>query len=241
MVGTYYFTRFLENVDVQIFFYDSILAYGNAIRSLQSCSRRMYSSHPLVSNIVDTSTYSIKFLCSYLTDTRMEPMTNKWISSIAIDKQNMMTELYEYDIGYVVETFKNQLSALRVVLGECTNYVEGMVVLRNHDQYLCRLTSSESTLSNVILPSSVRFLSIEYRHPDMSTGIYIDLPTGMYSVDNEILSDLFVKRCLEYQSYPYIFDTRYTLHLIDQDIAELELSSGQFIRIHDDTYSVLST
>jgi hypothetical protein len=169
----------------------------------------------------------------------MEPMTNKWISSCAIDKQNILTELYEYDVEYVVETFKNQHAALGVVLDECTNYVGGMVMLRNKDQYLCRQTKSSVLLTEVPPLSSVRFLSIEYRHPNMQTGIYFDLPTGMYTVDNEILSSLFVKRCLEYQSAPYIFDMNYTLHLIDQDIAELELFSGQFIRIHDDTYSVV--
>jgi len=85
---------------------------------------------------------------------------------------------------------------------------------------------------------NMRFLSIQYVHPNMKP-IYIDLPVGYFMYTNEILSSVFVKRCLEYQSQPYVFDNMYTLHIIDHKVFEFSLSSSQYIRLDKDTYHVI--
>lgn len=84
-------------------------------------------------------------------------------------------------------------------------------------------------------PSKMRFLSINYRHPDLGgASVSLDIPACMMVVDNEILSPAFVRRMLP-SSTP--FDNRYWLECIDNHIAFIKLQASEYIVLSVDSWS----
>jgi len=82
------------------------------------------------------------------------------------------------------------------------------------------------------------FLSIEYSHPDLADNIPIELSASTYIEGNEILSKQFVRRYLEYQSEPFIFDDNYKLTIMDSKIKIFELTSNQYVTIGKSGYEI---
>jgi len=95
-------------------------------------------------------------------------------------------------------------------------------------------------------PSSEKFLTIQYKHPDLDNSIqtsglsiFIDLNEDMYSENTAILSPLFVKKYLDtyYPGTP--FDMRYKLYIIDNHIKEFDIDSSKYIRIEKQDYRII--
>ena len=82
------------------------------------------------------------------------------------------------------------------------------------------------------------FLSIEYSHPAMEDKVQIELSASAYIEGNEILSKQFVRRYLEYQSEPFVFDDNYKLVLMDSKIKMLELNCDQYVTISKTGYDI---
>lgn len=84
-------------------------------------------------------------------------------------------------------------------------------------------------------PSKMRFLSMNYRHPDLGeASVSLDVPVCLMVVDNEILSPAFVRRMLP-GSTP--FDNRYWLECIDNHIAFIKLTASEYIVLSADSWS----
>ena len=107
--------------------------------------------------------------------------------------------------------------------------IDGLYIVRN-------VLTDYSEL--VTTRSNVRFLTVEYTHPEMSASIYLELPRNYFVVGNELFSSAFVLRCLEYQSERYIFDEKYILNIVDNDIKPFSLKSDQYVVIGMDVYEV---
>ena len=54
---------------------------------------------------------------------------------------------------------------------------------------------------------------------------------GMMMAENELFSPSFVRRCLEYQNRPFVFDMDYRLEMIDQDVKCFTLTSDKYLLI----------
>ena len=81
-------------------------------------------------------------------------------------------------------------------------------------------------------------LSIEYSHPLMYDKIVIEPDPALYIVGNEVMSAGFVERYLEYQSQPFIFDSKYTIEIMDSKIRTFTLTSDQYIVFGKTDYKV---
>lgn len=88
--------------------------------------------------------------------------------------------------------------------------------------------------------SAVRFLSIEYIHEDYDEPIILNIDNGHYLIDNEILSATFIKRLLDYQPLPYIFDMNYTVKIMDNNIKTFILNSNQYVYLDKNDYVVIT-
>ena len=84
------------------------------------------------------------------------------------------------------------------------------------------------------------FLSIEYSNPKMDDKVPIELNASVYMEGNEILTKQFVRRYLEYQAEPFVFDDNYKLILMDSKIKMLELNSEQYVSIGKTGYEIKS-
>jgi hypothetical protein len=120
-----------------------------------------------------------------------------------------------------------------------------MITMKVSDKYLCSsLFNVENNAAPVYTLSLNKgknyFLSIEYTHPKMSGGIVVYMPTNVYNATSNILTPAFIKRYLEYQSLPYVFDMRYTLKILDTNINIFNMKSNQHIKLKDRSYDVVT-
>lgn len=126
-------------------------------------------------------------------------------------------------------------------------------IIENMPQYNCQVSVSAGGLFLTRVISDTRgdlhltktktpkhFLSIEYSHPTMDDKVPIELNASVYIEGNEILSKQFVRRYLEYQSEPFVFDNNYKLILMDSKIKMLELNSEQYVSIGKTGYDIKS-
>jgi hypothetical protein len=101
--------------------------------------------------------------------------------------------------------------------------------------------NSDGDKTSILNTSSVKFLSIEYEHPDMNEPICIKLPTSFYLEGNCILSAAFIRQWLAETGVPYVFDNRYTIYIIDQDVYSISLSNKEYITILPDKKYTIAT
>ena len=95
-----------------------------------------------------------------------------------------------------------------------------------------------------LIPSDVRFLCIQYLHPQMKgSPIELTIPPGMMMVGNQLLTPAFVLRLLDHtvgtrSGYP--FDLNYTLSVMDSHIRMFNLNSTEFVVLDETTYTIVS-
>ena len=89
-----------------------------------------------------------------------------------------------------------------------------------------------------LIPSSVSFLSVQYKLASSHFSIQLTVNEEAYNVGNHLFTPLFVKRCLEYQPHEYVFDLDYKLVIVDNNIKVLELDSSQYVVLEKDGYMI---
>ncbi len=114
---------------------------------------------------------------------------------------------------------------------------EYLLIMRHNDRIISRIFRENIDNYNVKFVKTRRhLLSIEYTHPEMLESIPIELESAVYFTGNEILSQRFVLRCLQYQSNKYIFDNKYVLKIMDSKIKTFTLTASEYIVIGNTEY-----
>lgn len=152
----------------------------------------------------------------------------------AIEKFNMYkTNAYKY-----INSSSNKIDDIMV------NEIVEIMVTMNYENKLFHYTiplnntGNDDNIISITEPSKVRFVCIEYHHPEMKTSpLLLKIPLNSFYVGNHILGSLFVKRILENQFQNYIFDGDYYLNVIDMDFNKFRLTIGEFIIIDKFDYT----
>lgn len=223
-------------------------------------AKYLYDTYPFIRKNTDKVCYAIDYCNAHFTGYRIEPLCDSWISLTTLDKSNnelfvgdkyvcseqyyffksdstlSINDIYKQGIEHVSEIAKSRYSSATR---------ETMITMKVSDKYLCSsLFNTETHTLPAYTLSSTKgrnyFLSIEYTHPRMSSGIVMDMPTNVYNANSDILTPAFIKRYLEYQSLPYVFDMRYTLKMLDTNINMFNMKSNQYIKIKDRSYDVVT-
>jgi len=87
--------------------------------------------------------------------------------------------------------------------------------------------------------SSVSLVDIQYHHPDMKESLILEIPREWFCIGNEMFSSEFILRVLYYQSFPFIFDMRYTLEIMDNDLNMITMDSTQKMVLKESGYEIL--
>jgi len=107
------------------------------------------------------------------------------------------------------------------------------------------LCTNSGVINETDIPvySSIRFLSVEYTHPEMTEPIQLTFENEWCIAGNEILGDIHILRLLEYEyiKSEYIFDDRYIVNVIDSNICVFQICRGQFIRMEENDYQIIET
>jgi len=117
---------------------------------------------------------------------------------------------------------------------------EYLVLLKSPHFWLSRICNDKINDYDISLITTPKyFLSIEYSHPCMENKINIEIDPLFYLDQNELFSSIFVLRCLEYQPLPYVFDSDYKLHIMDNEIKMFDLTSDEYIKLNKSGYTII--
>lgn len=123
-------------------------------------------------------------------------------------------------------------------MGIFENSVEGPIIdmffMVKHPAdnfFVCRQLYPNSNNEYTGRKSRVRLLTAEYIHPLMEEPIIFDIDNRYMREGNDIFSVGFVKRLLEYQSEPYVFDLSYTISIMDDCMSTITIDSTQYINL----------
>ena len=199
---------------------------------------RIYENTPILQKISN----SIRHLKSSVYNYRIEPDNAVWTSISTINTDDTYEEKYEFS-----DNTEEQSSVLNFLMKKVKKLSANdskvdLYILKNDDKYiyrnLSRVTSSDTQRFIYDLSKS-RFLSVEYTHNQMEKPIYLDIPRNAYLVGNEILSATFVLRCLKYQASPFVFDMNYILKIMDNNIKQFTMNSGQYCLLGENDYTII--
>ncbi len=141
---------------------------------------------------------------------------------------------------------KYSIKSLLEIKNNHDNFIlnkDNFVLMKYNDKiHIVKLCNSFTELSyeKKIEKSNIHFISIEYKHPNMENPLFLEIPKSYYIVGNELFSPGFVLRCLEYQYTDFVFDDKYELSLIDNEINMNSINSTQYIKILKDEYGIIN-
>jgi hypothetical protein len=127
----------------------------------------------------------------------------------------------------------------------CDYYTDYLILFKCPSKYICRIgtfdrefdpskDSDDITLNRTKKP----FLCVKYFHPKMEKKIYLDIDAGFFVENNELLSPMFVYRCLMYQKESYIYDSDYKIHILDNMMKTTSLDRTSYILITKYGYEI---
>lgn len=242
-------TLFMSYIEVKI----RVTRFGNYL----------YDNYDIVKNSVDITSYNIEYQKAMYNKRRIEPFENYWICVSMLLNNNKakfsgneyiylenyqlikphqtpelsQTDYYNDCLTYFTKTASSIASCDKQVL-------ETMVTMRIGNNTFNKSFNTDTVINEdepnyCNTKSKASFISIEYTHPKMDKKIAMDIPKSMYFVNNNILSRLFVKRYLEYQYEPYVFDNKYTINLMDNNVKMFSIKYIDSITLSEKTYQVI--
>ena len=245
-----------ENEALSSVFMKLFDAYVTTHMHVSSGCQYAYINFPIVRIAVDHLVYYSTYFIGLIEGYKVEPIQSNWVSThilirnnhlfkgnkyIHIENYQMVTTDLNPDCSYNskiengVMYFYNILQSL---IASLMHVVDAIVVMKDGNRYIIRSILNKQTEFQHKASKSV-FLSISYKHPDMEKPIAIEIPESMYQVGNVVFTPMFVKRYLEYQSLSYVFDEKYTLDIIDNDMNMLTMNSKQFGILTEEGWNIV--
>jgi hypothetical protein len=250
---------FVTDIDYNLVSLDIVTTYSKMKQDVVSVYNKNFDKNSFVNTTLEYVCYCIEQLKSIALGYRIEPFNNNWVSisyvdQSEIDKVNLSFTFDEtYDEIDSIYFFKNNIdidycsnfeewyNTAKTILLKDRKVYDCLISMRMDDKYIYKVCDMESD-SYDKLPcelSKVKFLSIEYIHPEVKNPIVIEIDKNAYLVGNELLSCTFVKRALEYSFNVKNFDTEYVLNIMDNNLKTFELKSNEFIILEKDSYKII--
>jgi hypothetical protein len=249
----------IQNIDYTTILTKLFLIYIDTKTRVSKCGNYLYNNFDVVKNTVDTSSYNYERIKAMYNDHRIEPFDNNWVcisillkndETLFTGNQQIYIENYQHIKPHTTpdvskhEYYNNCLSYFGKIAASIAksnnNVIETMVTMKLDDRtayHSFNKSTDEPTYSNT--RSKASFLTIEYTHPKMKNRISMELEQDLYFTNNVILSSLFIKRYLEYQTEKFIFDENYTINLMDNTINMITLTYSQSILLSEDSYTII--
>lgn len=236
----------VKNIDYTYYSMKLLNYYSIASEYLYRNTKAIYDSNETFREVIDYIFYTNEYLRAVVYEYRIEPRAKTWLSISFMFNNLFFTENFHKDSNFeegleLLDIVKDMYSISESLIKENDTIHECLFTLCYDNNYLfktCSRTHISYPETIELAKSSVKFLSIEYSHEKMAEPIVLDISDNYYMVGNELWSVSFVKRMLEYQSKPYYFDSDYVLHIMDNTINEIELTSKQFIRLEKEKYVI---
>ena len=211
---------------------------------LKGAYNNCYDFVPFFAIICDTTEDVAIDMCRILSKHKYEPSNRlSWFNTVRCYRETLSKTV---PITFITENYTNMRDFITkdddvsIILEEINdsicynetigNIVNKLVIIKYNGNYVVRLSPTDN-LKYVDKRSRVRFISIEYCHPNMLSPIQLDVSSGYMRDGNDLFSIGFVQRLLEYQGSPYIFDETYTLKLMDDCMSVTEIDATKYIHL----------
>lgn len=256
--------EYLKNLDYNDVALNAIILYSRIIESAKTTWLSFYTFHPSITLFVDHVFYMIRFFMALMIDQRIEPMSSNWISTSILLKRDTTrfegepyTFVEKYDMmnmkiicdndsydTFFINGFKDACDCAKSIAYNNKSIVESLITMKYDDKYIHYVFYKENDENDPVtfplIPCKTKFLTVEYTHPRMTYGIFLELDKNVFYANNEILSPLYILRCLKYQSKAFVFDMNYKVKILDENIHSFELTSNQHIFLHKASYKIVS-
>jgi hypothetical protein len=251
----------IKNIDVKPLLLNAVLLYSNISVTLTTEYKKLCEKYIVLNDINEHVCYLNKIVLSFVNGNRIEPMYTNWVSISSIytcESEPHPTYIYseayndlngiDEDIDAETDNLNYKQSLLhwynlsKVVVINQEKMDDCLITMKYGDKYAYKVCNKKSTkpTDTPCELSSVKFINIEYCHPELKNPINIDIDKMGYLIGNEILSSTFVKRALDYGVNILDFDTKYVLKIMDNNINTFELKSNQYILLEKDGYKVMT-
>lgn len=213
----------------------------------------------------ETAVYYLKYLHSVAMSYRIEPLENEWISTACIYQTPFDKVTLNYTLNEIYEPIRDggdndpsqpvsliRLDKIKQWYGASQNIMktdkqidEWLLTMKTGDKYIYKICNRWNRCCDEFSDefsdelSKVKFLSIEYFHPENAKSITIDMDRNGYVIGNEILSSTFVKRALEYMNDRKLFDMTYSLKIMDDNLENFVLKSDEYIVLERESYKII--
>jgi len=255
---------YLKNIDYNDVALNIIIFYSRFIETVKKYWSEFYNFHPIITDFVDNVCYLFRFFMAMMVDQYIEPMASNWVSTSILLKRDTTrfegepyTFVEKYDMmnmyiisdndsydSFFINSFKEACDCAKSIAYNNKSIVESLITMKFEDKYIhytfYKENDENDPLTLPLIPCKTKFLTVEYTHPRMTYGIFLELDKNVYYANNEILSPLFILRCLKYQSKAFVFDMNYKIKILDENIDSFELTSNQHIFLHKASYKVVS-
>jgi hypothetical protein len=202
----------------------------------------VYQKNPTMKLAVDITYKTAIEIYKKVNGVKSEPFSPLWISVFTL-RHNLNND-EEYS---VVENSVNEvlLKKFKAVIEETASEnpnVDTLYTFKTPAYILCNVTNKfeKEDTKYFVEKSDVKFLSIEYMNPDMKEPISIILNKDLFQIGNEILSNAFVLRYLQYQTQYYVYANDYTITIIDDKVNQFTLSSKQYVLLEKNDYKIIT-
>ena len=250
---------YLSEIDYNSIGFDIINKYSTMKQTVVSTYNNNIDKNSILNISLEYSLYFIEYVKSFIYDYRVEPFNNNWISISYVDQteNDKKTLSFIFDETYdqldTIHFFKDNIvndycddfnawyNTAKAILLKDRKVFDCLISMRIENKYIYKVCNIEEEAFDE-LPfelSKVKFLSIEYTHPELQKSIVIEVDKNAYLIGNEILSCTFVKRALEYSCNIKNFDTDYVLKIMDNDLKTFELKSNEYIKLEKDSYKII--
>jgi len=236
---TYFQTTSWENIGL-----DAILLYSRAVANITVYYHRARGKYDWLKWIHNQVGNIARYVGRFTIRHKLDPDSASWgtIFQIYVDRDGFSADELSYDL---LEDIKNPMM-FNILLNRTNirtdNMYDTCVIVKTIDSVMCRrIGKTLPKIEDVLEESNVRFLSVEYTHPDLDEPIPIKLPKEYWHVGNELFSAAFVLRYLEYQPTPYTFDEKYVVVIMDGNMEMITLKCGEYIYLEKNKYDIMST
>lgn len=208
--------------------------------------KNVYNSNALFKTSVDVIYTNSYIVICYLMNVKYQPNAMNWQTNcllyehthnknslhFMIEDRTILPDYFDKkNINKTLEESNDKLVNEYVNYG---NICDSLYLMKYYNSVISKINMYTDLKMQEIEKSDVSFLTIEYSHPSMKNKITFYLDDSYFLVGNELFSPCFVKRLLEYQFSPYVFNNNYKIVIIDADTNEYILEFNNYLRIEKD-------
>jgi len=228
-----------EKIGIKLF-----LLVSKKYSELKYGTLKVYEKNPFLKITIDTVYEIVIEIYKFMNCVKSEPFAPLWISVFTLTPNLNNNEEYT-----VVENSVNEilLKKFKSVMeenaseNENTN-VDILYTFKTPAYILCKVTNKfeKDDANYIVEKSDVKFLSVEYINPDMKEPIIFKLNKDVFQIGNELLSNAFVLRYLQYQTQFYVYANDYTITVIDDKVNQFTLNSKQYVLLDKHEYKIIT-